>query len=81
MEFSQGPELGDRRHIGFSERRETLPVLGCPLARHVEEVVAHEDTRQIDVGAQAPQFGIHVVAARIQLIELDVDLLRPGATR
>ena len=61
MRLGQRPQLGHRRHVGLAELGEPLPVLGRPLARDVEQVVADEDARQVDVGAQAPQLGVDLV--------------------
>jgi hypothetical protein len=65
----------ERRHVAFSELGQALAVFRCVVARNVQEVVAHEDAREIDVGTQASQLGVHLVMVRVELIELRVDVL------
>ena len=59
------PELG-----------QLLAIFGRSLARDVEQVVADEDARQIDVGSERAQLGLDVAVMRVELVELGVDLLR-----
>ena len=45
-------ELGQRRHARPPELGDLLPVLGRPLACHVEEVVAHENAGEAHVRSE-----------------------------
>jgi len=69
-------QFGHGRHVAVAKLGKSLPVLGCMLARDVEQVVTDEDTRQVDVGAQPTQLRVNLVVMRIQLVELRVDVLR-----
>jgi hypothetical protein len=69
-------QLRERRRVRAPELFEPLAVFGRALARRVEQVVAHENPRQVHARAQAPQVGFNLVVLLVQLVELRVDLLR-----
>ncbi len=50
-------ELVERGHVGAPEFGELLAVLGRALARDVQQVVAHEDAREVDVRPEPPEVG------------------------
>ena len=72
-------EIGDRREVVLAELGQLLAIERRPLALGVEEVVADEDAREVDVGPQAAQLGLDLALVRVELVELRVDFL--GAIR
>ena len=65
----------------LTELGQTLAILRRALAGDVEQVVADEDARQVDVRPQTAELGVDVVVVGVQLIELGVDLLRLARRR
>src|SRR5688572_2225769 len=73
----QRAKLRQRGHVGLTELGELLAVLGRALPLDVEQIVPDENARQVDVGAQFPEVGLHAAMMSAEVIELRVDLLRP----
>jgi hypothetical protein len=74
--LDQRPQLGQCCDVGAPEFGELLAVLRCPFSCHVEQVVTHENAREVDVGAQPSEVFLDASMMRIELVELRVDVLR-----
>jgi len=72
----QLPEFGEGRHVRLPEGGELLPILRRFLSRDIEQVVADEDAGQIDIGSERAQLDLDVAVMCVELVELDVNLLR-----
>jgi hypothetical protein len=73
-------QFGQRAHVRLTKLRQPLAVFGGVLAGRVEQVVADEDARHVDVASQAPQPRLDAPMMLVELLELRVDGLRlvPG---
>ena len=54
---------------------------GTSFARDVQQVVAHEDAGEVDVGSQSSEVRFDQAVVGLELIELNVDLLRLAGRR
>ena len=72
-------EIGDRREVVLAERGQLLAIERRALALGVEEVVADEDAREVEIGPQTAELGLDLALVRVELVELRVDFL--GAIR
>ena len=64
-----------------AELGQLLAVLRGPFTRDVQQVVAHENARQMDVRPQRAELRLDVAVMRVELIELRVDVLRLARRR
>src|SRR4029079_16876253 len=67
-----------RRLVGPPKLGETFAVFRGMLARYVEQIVAHENSGEIDIGTEPSKLGVHFLMVGIQLIELTIDRLSPA---
>ena len=74
-------QFGQRRDVGLPELGQLLAVPGTTLARDVQQVVAHEDAGEVDVGSQASEVRFDQAVVRAELIELNIDVLRLAGRR
>ena len=70
-------QFPERRPVAFSKLRQLRTVFRRALANGVEQIIADEDARQVNVGPQRLQLAFDFPMVCVQLVKLDVDLLRP----